>query len=404
MKPLEQLQKSGALAGVKVLSLTHVIAGPMAASFLGDFGAEVVHVEQPGKGDPAREMGHDKDGVYVWWKVAGRNKRSLTLDLKTEKGAEIARRLAAWADVVITNMRPSALDRLGLSWEAVHPLNPKLVYLQISGYGRDGPRKSDPGFGKVGEAMSGVVHITGFPDGPPVHTGFSHADAVTGLMGAYGVMLALYKKASDPAFDGELVDLALFEPLFRLIEWQVIGFDQLGQSYERTGNRPPMAPAAVVGTYQTRQNEWVTVTSGTTAAVTKVVRMLGLPEEKFCSPRQQSEAAVFLDETLRGWLRAHDTDKALQILNEADVVASRIYSVKDMVDDPVFQWREAIVSVEDAELGTVRMQSVFPKLKNHGGQVWRTGPALGEDNELVLREWLRMDDAELLELREQKVI
>ena len=404
MKTYEELKKSGALAGVKVLSLSHVVAGPMAASFLSDFGAEVVHVEQPGEGDPAREMGHDKNGVYVWWKVAGRNKRSLTLDLKTEKGAAIARRLAAWADVVITKLRPPALDRLGLSWEALHKLNPTLVYLQISGYGWDGPRKSDPGFGKVGEAMSGVVHITGFPDGPPVHTGFSHADAVTGLMGAYGVMLALYKKASDPAFDGELVDLALFEPLFRLIEWQVIGFDQLGKSYERTGNRPPMAPAAVVGTYQTRQDEWVTVTSGTTAAVTKVVRMLGLPEENFCSARQQSQAAVFLDETLRSWLRSRDTNEALQMLKDADVVASRIYSVKDMLDDPVFQWRENLVSVEDAELGPVRMQSVFPKLQNHGGMVWRTGPALGEDNDLVLREWLGMDDTELLELCKHKVI
>ena len=404
MKTYEELKKSGALAGVKVLSLSHVVAGPMAASFLSDFGAEVVHVEQPGEGDPAREMGHDKNGVYVWWKVAGRNKRSLTLDLKTEKGAAIARRLAAWADVVITKLRPPALDRLGLSWEALHKLNPTLVYLQISGYGWDGPRKSDPGFGKVGEAMSGVVHITGFPDGPPVHTGFSHADAVTGLMGAYGVMLALYKKASDPAFDGELVDLALFEPLFRLIKWQVIGFDQLGKSYERTGNPPPMAPAAVVGTYQTRQDEWVTVTSGTTAAVTKVVRMLGLPEENFCSARQQSQAAVFLDETLRSWLRSRDTNEALQMLKDADVVASRIYSVKDMLDDPVFQWRENLVSVEDAELGPVRMQSVFPKLQNHGGMVWRTGPALGEDNDLVLREWLGMDDTELLELCKHKVI
>lgn len=404
MKTFEQLQQTGALAGVKVLSLTHVIAGPMAASFLGDFGAEVVHVEQPGKGDPAREMGHDKEGTYVWWKVAGRNKRSLTLDLKTDKGVEIARRLAAWADVVVTNMRPTALERLGLAWEALHALNPKLVYLQISGYGRDGPGKSDPGFGKVGEAQSGVVHITGFPDGPPVHTGFSHGDAVTGLMGAYGVMLALYRKASDPAFAGELIDLALYEPLFRLIEWQVIGFDQLGKTYERTGNRPPMAPAAVVGTFQTRQDEWVTVTSGTTAAVNKVVRLLGLPPDKYSTAPQQSEAAGFLDQTLRDWLRSHDTDEALRMLKQADVVASRIYTVRDMVDDPVFQWRKDIVTLEDSELGPVRMQAVLPKLQNHGGEVWRTGPQLGQDNDLILREWLHMSQAEVQQLHDQKVI
>jgi formyl-CoA transferase len=301
-------------------------------------------------------------------------------------------------------MRPSVLTRLGLSWEALEPLNPKLVYLQISGYGRDGPRHDDPGFGKVGEAQSGVVHITGFPDGPPLHTGFSHADAVTGLMGAYGVLMALYRKASDPAFAGELVDLALYEPLFRLIEWQVIGFDQLGKTFERTGNRPPMAPAAVVGTYQTRQRDWVTVTSGTTAAVTKVVRMLGLPADEFRTARQQADAAEFLDRSLREWLQGRDTDDALRLLLEADVVASRIYTVRDMLDDPVFQWRKDIVTVDDAQLGPVRMQAVLPKLQNHGGSVWRTGPALGEDNDLVLREWLGFTPDEVQALRDEHVI
>ena len=404
MKTVEELKQSGALAGVKVLSLTHVIAGPMAASFLGDFGAEVVHIERPGKGDPAREMGDDKDGVYLWWKVTGRNKRSLTLDLKKEKGRQIAQDLAKWADVVITNMRPAALVSLGLSWETLHKLNPKLVYLQISGYGRDGPRAADPGFGKAAEAQSGVVYITGFPDAPPVHTGFSHADAVTGLMGAYGVMLALYRKKSDPAFDGELVDLALYEGLFRLIEWQIIGYDQLGRLYERTGNRPPMAPAAVVNTYLTKDEEWITVTSGTTVAVTKIVRMLGLPEDQYNTARAQAQAAKFLDDSLAAWIRTRPTEEALKALLAADVVASRIYNVRDIMADPVYAWRKNIVKVEDPELGTVRMQSVIPKLQNHGGEVWRTGPRLGEDASLILGDWLGMSDAEIESLRAENVI
>jgi crotonobetainyl-CoA:carnitine CoA-transferase CaiB-like acyl-CoA transferase len=393
MNPFEQLQDTGALAGVKVLSLSHVIAGPMAASFLGDFGAEVVHSEQPGK-----------DGVYVWWKVAGRNKRSLTLDLKTEKGLAIALELAKWADVVVTNMRPVALERIGLDYESLHKLNSRLVYLQISGYGREGPRAADPGFGKVGEAQSGVVYVTGFPDSPPIHTGFSHADAVTGLMGAYGVLLALYRRNSDKNFDGELIDLALYEPLFRLIEWQVIAYDQLGRVYERTGNRPPMAPAAVVGTYQSRQDEWITVTSGTTAAVTKVVRMLGLPEAQYNTARLQSEAAVFIDDRLRAWIRERGTDEALAALKRADVVASRIYSIKDIMEDETYAYRENIVSVDDPELGPVKMQSVLPKMRNHGGRVWRTGPPLGQDNDLVLREWLGMDDEQIAALKAEHVI
>ena len=404
MKILEELKQSGALAGVKVLSLSHVIAGPMAASFLGDFGAEVVHIEQPGKGDPAREMGDDKDGVYLWWKVAGRNKRSLTLDLKSAKGREIARNLAVWADVIITNFRPAALESLGLSWEALHALNPQLVYLQISGYGRDGPRAADPGFGKAAEAQSGVVYITGFPDSPPVHTGFSHADAVTGLMGAYGVMLALYRKKSDAAFDGELVDLTLYEGLFRLIEWQVIGYDQLGRVYERTGNRPPMAPAAVVNTYRSSEGEWITVTSGTTAAVIKIVRMLGLSVDLYGTARQQAEASKFLDASLTEWIRQRPTGEALKALLEADVVASRIYNVRDIMADPVYAWRNNIVEVDDPELGPVRMQCVLPKLKNHGGEVWRTGPSLGQDADLILGAWLGMSSAQIALLRAEKVI
>ncbi|MFD1561157.1 CaiB/BaiF CoA transferase family protein [Paraburkholderia silviterrae] len=404
MNAFEQLRKNGALAGVKVLSLSHVIAGPMAASMLGDFGADVVHIEQPGKGDPAREMGDDKDGVYLWWKVAGRNKRSLTLDLKSDKGREIASRLAQWADVVITNMRPSALERLDLSWEALHKLNPKLVYLQITGYGRDGPRASDPGFGKAGEAQSGVVYVTGFPDGPPIHTGFSHADAVTGLMGAYGILLALYRRNTDPSFDGELIDLALYESLFRLIEWQVIGYDQMERVYERSGNRPPMAPAAVVNTYQSADGDWITVTSGTTASVSKIVRLLGLPASEYSTARQQSDAAKFLDASLRAWVRARNTDDALSELTGGDVVGSRIYNVKDMLNDEVFKWRRSIVSIVDDELGPVRMQGVIPQLKNHGGEIWRTGAELGADNDLILREWLGMTDDDIAALREEKVI
>src|SRR6201999_337974 len=218
----------GALAGLRVVELAHVIAGPLAGGLMADLGADVVHVEPPGVGDTARSMGPARDGVHLWWKVAGRNKRSISIDLRAAAGRDLARNLVAAADVVIVSLRPSTAEGWGLDWESLHEINPKLVMLQVSGYGARSSLRDKPGFGKVGEARSGVVNLTGFEGTPPVHTGFSHGDSVTGLMGAFAVMSALYRRAADPEFDGEWIDLALFEGLYRLIEWQVILYDQLG--------------------------------------------------------------------------------------------------------------------------------------------------------------------------------
>ncbi|GAC1539888.1 MAG: CoA transferase [Candidatus Velthaea sp.] len=395
---------TGPLSGLRVLSLAHVIAGPMAGSMLADFGADVVHVENPKGGDPAREMGHAKDGVFLWWKVAGRNKRSVTLDLRTPQGADIVKRLALWADVVICNMRPSTLAGWGIGWDDLRTVNPKLIFLQISGYGIEGPRSAEPGFGKAGEAQSGAVYVTGFPEGPPVFTGFSHADAVTGLMGAHAVMMALYRRNNDPNFNGELIDLALFEPLFRLIEWQVIGHDQLGIVFERSGNRPPMVPAAVVNTYKTADDVWLTVTSGTAASVLKIVDLLGLRREDFADVEAQRAASQLLDTKLREFVAAHTADEALRRMLEADVVASRIFSIADIMNDETYKYREDIITVDDPQLGAVKMQAAIPKMRNHPGSVWRTGAALGADNELVYKNWLGMPEAEYDALRHDGII
>ncbi|MFJ7998327.1 CaiB/BaiF CoA transferase family protein [Streptomyces sp. NPDC096310] len=245
-RPTEH-HRQGQLRGLKVVEFAHVVAGPLAGSLLADQGADVVHVEPPGAGDAARTMGPRRDGVPLWFKVAGRDKRAVTLDLHHEAGRAVARRLDAWTDVVIVTLRA--------------------VLLQISGFGATSSQADAPGFGKVGEARSGVVHLTGFPDGPPVPTGFSHGDAVTGLMGAYAVLAALHRRDHDPGLAGEWIDLALFEPLFRLVEWQVIVHDQLGHVPERSGNQLSVAPAAVINTYRSRDGEWLTVTSATPRSV-----------------------------------------------------------------------------------------------------------------------------------------
>jgi formyl-CoA transferase len=383
-----------ALAGLKVVEFAHVIAGPLAGTLLADLGADVVHVEPPGVGDTGRNMGPTKDGVHLWWKVAARNKRSLSLDLRRQAGQEVARRLAEWADVVITNLRADTLARWGLDWATLHELNPSLIYAQITGFGANTSLRNAPGFGKVGEARSGVVHLTGFPDGPPVHTGFSHADTVTALTAAYGILAAAYRKDRDPDFAGEWIDLALFEPLFRLIEWQVIVHDQLGVAPGRSGNRLAIAPAAVVNTYLSADDEWITVTSATVRSVQNVARLLGLPPEDFRTVEQQVARTDELDDALAEWVKQRSTEDALRAMADAEVVASQIFSMDDIAADPTYAEREAIVSVPDGELGRVRMQAVVPKMHSHGGTVWRTGPPLGADNEVVCKKWLGMPDTD----------
>jgi len=392
-----------ALAGVKIVEFAHVIAGPLAGTLMADLGADVVHVEDPMFGDPGRAQGPTKDGVHLWWKVSGRNKRSVTLDLRTAKGQEIARELIRWADVVITNFRFDTLRKWGLDWEGVHAVNPRAVMLQITGNGATTSSRNDPGFGKVGEARSGVVHVTGFPDGPPVHTGFSHADTVTALMGAFAVSAALVRR-NDADFDGEWIDIALYEPLFRLIEWQVIFYDQFGTSPERAGNQLAVAPGAVINTYLTADDVWITVTSATPRSVVNVVRLLDLPVEEYETAAQQSQHKEYLDKLLAAWISERTADVCLSAMAELEVVASRIYSAADIVNDPLYQERGDIVTVADPDFGQVRMQGVVPMLHSRPGSVWRVGARLGEDNDLVYGDWLGIAPERRAELRESGVI
>lgn len=394
-----------ALTGLKVLEVAQVIAGPMAGTLLADLGADVIHVEEPGRGDPQRTTGiANDDGVYLWWKVSGRNKRSVTINLRTAEGQDLVRRLARWADVYITNFRVGTLEKWGLDWESVHAVNPRLIVLQISGFGTDTDLRDSPGFGKVGEAMSGVVNITGFPDGPPLHTGFSHADSVTGLMGAFAIQSALYRRSVDPDFDGEWIDLALFESLYRLIEWQVIVQDQLGVTPERAGNQLPVSPAAVINTYLSSDDTWITVTSGTTRSVQNVAALLGEPPDNYVTVEQQNLGRQRLDQLLADWIRHRPASESLAAMRQAQVVASRIYTVADILEDPTYEQRKDVISIDDPELGSIRMQGVVPKLRRHGGQVWRAGPSLGQDNDLIFRDYLGLTEEEVADLRKRGII
>ena len=390
-----QDRKRPLFEGLKVVEFAHMVAGPLAGTLLADLGADVVHVENPGTGDIVRHLGVAKDGINLLWPVGSRNKRSVTLDLRGRDGQDLARELVAWADVVITNFRVETLEKWGMDWPAFHAVNPKLVMLQITGYGADTSMRNVPGFGHMGEAMSGVVHLTGFPDGPPVHTGFAHADSVTALMGAFAISAALTKR-HDPDFDGEWIDLALFESLYRLIEWQVIVYDQLGVPVERAGNQLPVAPGSVINTYPTADDTYVSVTAGTPRAAQNIVRLLGLSAEDV---EEQGAGRDYLDNHLREWIATRSAEDALHEMHAHEIVAARVYSAADIVKDPTYAERNDVITVEDPNLGPVRMQAVIPKLLNHPGHVWRTGPALGEDNDLVYRTYLGLTDERYDQLR-----
>ena len=390
---------SRALSGLKVVEFAHVIAGPLAGTLLADLGADVVHVEDPGRGDPQRHAGPAKNGAHLWWKVSARSKKSVTLNLRTEEGRAVARELTRWADVIICNFRVSTLEKWELDFPSLNKINPKLVMLQVTGYGVSSSKRNSPGFGKVGEAMSGVVNITGFPDGPPVHTGFSHGDSVTGLMGAFAIMAALHRKNTDPDFNGEWIDLALYEGLYRLIEWQVIFYDQLGENPTRIGNQLSAAPAAVINTFGTSDQHWITVTSGTPRSVQNVASLVGEPAEDYQTPAQQVERRERLDGLVREWIAEHTLEECVEAMDRLEVVASPIFTVEDILNDQTYNENGNVTELDDPDLGRVRMQNVVPRLRNHPGEVWRTAPALGEDTDTVYREALGYSEEQLSEMR-----
>jgi crotonobetainyl-CoA:carnitine CoA-transferase CaiB-like acyl-CoA transferase len=392
-----------ALAGVKIVEFAHVIAGPLAGTLMADLGADVVHVEDPKHGDPARIQGPAKHGVHLWWKVSGRNKRSVTLDLRRPEGQKLAHDLVRWADVVITNIRIDTLRGWQLDWQAVHEVNPRVVMLQITGNGATSSAYNEPGLGKVGEARSGVVHVTGFPDGPPIHTGFSHADAATALMGAFAISAALVRR-NDLDFEGEWIDIALFETLYRLIEWQIIFYDQFGVAPARAGNQLAVAPGAVVNTYLSADGVWITVTSATPRSVRDIASLLGEPESDYERAADHPARKDRLDELLSEWVAQRTANECLKAMADCQVVASRIYSAADIVADRTYQERNDILSVPDPDFGEVRMQGIVPMLHQRPGSVWRVGPRLGEDNELVYGQWLGISPDALADLRRQEVI
>ena len=374
------------LAGIKVVELGTLIAGPFAARILAEFGAEVIKIESPDGGDPLRKWRKLYEGTSLWWYLQARNKKSVTVNLKHPDGVEVVRRLVAEADIVVENFRPGVLDKLGLGWEALSKINPGLVMVRLSGFGQSGPMAQQPGFGAIGESMGGLRYVTGFPDRPPVKTGISIGDSIAALWGALGALMALrHKEVNGGA--GQVVDVALYEAVFAMMESLVPEFDVFGFVRERTGNiMPGITPS---NTHTTRDGRHITIGANGDAIFRRLMRAMGredLAEDPTLADNagrdaRRDELYALID----AWVAQHDEAAVLATLAAAEVPASRIYSVADMFADPQFLAREMLHSVKLPDGRDCRMPGVVPKLSaTPGGSEW-IGPALGEHTNEVLR-------------------
>jgi len=396
----------GPLAGLRVLDISTLIAGPFAATLLADFGAAVVKAELPHSGDVLRTLPPYRNGVGLWWKVTGRNKKGITLDFRKARGQELLKRLIPHFDVLVENFRPGTLERWGLGIDVLQQLNPGLVILRVSAFGQTGPYRSKPGFARIAEAASGFTYICGEPDRAPLHVGFPIADGVTGLFGAFGILMVLYHRLRNPNAPGQVIDLALSEAMFRMLDFLAIEYDQLGMVRERSGNQSQYAAPGNV--YRTADGQWVTIPASSQSIFERLVRALGKPEliadPKFASNPARVAHRDALDAILMESIGAHTMAELRAALDQAEVAFSPIYSVADIFADPQVKAREAIIAVEDDELGTVRMQSVVPRLSATPGHVHSAGPPLGRDNDEIYRGLLGLSDEEIRGLAEADVI
>ncbi|MDX6744083.1 CoA transferase [Actinocorallia sp. A-T 12471] len=375
-----------ALEGLRVIDTATLFAGPLAATLLGDFGAEVVKVEHP-RGDPVRSHGASKDGVGLWWKMIGRNKKAITLYLGSPEGQEIFRAMVADADVVIENFRPGTLEKWGLGYDALSAINPGLVLARVTGFGQFGPYAGRPGFGTLAEAMSGFAAITGEPDGPPTLPPFGLADGITALTTAFAVMTAL--RAREHTGRGQVVDMAIIEPILTLLGPQIIAYDQLGVLQERTGNRS--SNNAPRNTYRTRDGKWVAVSTSAQSIAERVMRLVGRPEfvaePWFASGAERAQHADELDAAVGGWIADRDRAEVIAAFEEAQAAVAPIYDAADVLADPQFAALGTIATVPDDELGPVRMQNILFRLSETPGEIRSTGPALGAHTEEFLARY-----------------
>ncbi|QQX83163.1 CoA transferase [Cupriavidus necator] len=392
------------LEGIRVLELGQLIAGPFAAKTLADFGAHIIKVEPPGQGDPLRKWRMLHEGTSVWWEAQSRNKESICIDLRQPEGQALVRKLAAEADVLIENFRPGTMEKWGLGWDVLHADNPRLIMLRVSGYGQTGPKKDEPGFAAVAEAMAGLRHLTGEPGRAPVRAGLSLGDTIAGLHGAMGVLLALYQRDARGG-EGQVIDVALYESLFNLSESLLPEYSAFGAVRQPAGGAlPGIAPS---NAYPCASGEYVLVAANGDAIFKRMMLAIGRPDLADDPSLAQNDGRVMrvdeIDAAIADWTRTQTVDSALAVLRDAQVPSGRIYTVKDIAEDPHYRARGVIESVTSAGGLTVEVPGVVPKLSASPGEIHDRAPTLGEHTDAVLKQ-AGFDDAAIADLRARKVI
>jgi crotonobetainyl-CoA:carnitine CoA-transferase CaiB-like acyl-CoA transferase len=393
------------LAGLRVIELSTFLAGPFCAALLGDFGAEVLKVELPGSGDPLRRLGRRRGHSSLWWRQEGRNKKSLTCDLRRPEGQELLRRLVAVSDVLVENFQPGTLERWGLGYDALARINRGLIMARISAYGQTGPLAPKPGFGRIAHAFSGLTYLTGYPDRPPVLPGTpSIADYLSGALAAFGVLVALGHRQRTG--EGQVVDVALYESVFRILEDVAVVYDQFGLVRQRQG--PDHENSVPHNHYPTRDGKWIAIACTNDRMFQRLVRAMGRPElgddPRYATVDARLQRRAEVDALVAAWTAALDQAEALARLDREEVPAGPIYTIAEIFQDAHYRARQAILAVPDPELGVLRMPGVVPRLERTPGRVRHPGPRLGEHTEEVLCGLLGYSPQEVARLRELGVV
>ena len=403
---MEPTGAQGPLSGLRILDIATIIAAPFSATLMADLGADVVKLELPGTGDGLRGFPPFKDGKSLWWKATNRGKRFATLDLRKPDGAELFKRMLPTFDVLIENFRPGTLDRWGLDRSTLWSINPRLVILRTTAFGQDGPYATRPGFARIFEAMGGLTHITGEPDGKPMHAGYPLADAIGGVYGAMSVLAALFRVARETPQEGEEIDLSLTEATFRMLDFLAIEHDQLGAVRGRSGNRNQYSAPSDV--YMTSDKRYVSLAGSTNTTFLANATAIGRPEladdPRFSTNAERVTHAKELDRIFGGFIASHTLDEVLDAFAGAKGTLAPVYSIDQIFDDPQVKARNAIVSIPDEDFGSVRVQAVVPKFIRNPGSPGAAARTLGADNRCVFEDLLGLSSEQVDALRHRGVV
>ncbi len=397
--------KTPPLKGLRVIDASTVIAGPTIGMLMGDFGADVIKIEHP-RGDVLRVTGAQKDGIGLWFKMANRNKRCVTLNFGSDKGQELFKEMIKTTDVLIENFRTGTMEKWGLGWEDLKAINPRLVMIRVTGFGQTGPYKNRPGFGTIAEAFSGFAAITGDPDGPPTLPNFGLADGIAAAYGTFAAMFALYHRDAQGAGVGQYIDLSIYEPLFQVLGPQPLQYDQLGTVQQRWGNRSKNnAPR---NTYQTKDGHWVAISTNAPAIVKRVLTLCGGPEAandpRFQTPQSRVEHIEEVDGIVAGWIAERDLKTVLDEFERVEAAIGPAYSIDQIFEDAQFLARNDIVEMEDEDLGKIRMTGAFPVMSETPASIRHAGPRKGQHNDDIYIEEMGLTPAQLAALKDEGVI